>query len=234
VKRPINDPQFDERLPRTPPRWSAWKITGVIIASVGGLAIIASLVFALYMLRIVKDIRERVDRPDPYTDSLLAQIEAEDKRNDSLESIDIFHSTITGIRGHERVEVPYMSDRATLLRLFGRADSTTSSSQICYRLQRTLRYHYSGSFIDVDPDDAAFMRSIDLFLNPDVQIRIGDLTLTRRTTLKQFKRLFPISGRMRSDRGYKLRPLGGRDEEFVLFSFDEKDRLASIHYVVDC
>lgn len=234
MKRPVNDPNFDPRTPRPRQRWRAWKIVGVVLASLFGLFVIASVVLVLYMLRVVQETRERISVRDPYADSIVAEMRAEDRRNDSLETIDIFHSTITGIRGHERLELPYMSDRSTLLRLLGRADSATPSSRVCYRLHRTLHYHYGSSYVDVDPDDAAFMRSIDLFANPDMKVRIGALTLSRRTTLNEFKRNFPISGRMRKAQGYALRPAGGLEDEFVLLSFDQKDRLAAIHYQVDC
>lgn len=130
--------------------------------------------------------------------------------------------------------MPYESQRDSITRLLGRADSTTPTSSACDPYDTQLHF-YGSNIIDVDSSGKAVMRSIDLFANPGVKISAGQFILSRTTMLTGFARRFQFSAGNKLPQGYHgLRPLPGKQGKLLHLTFDNQGKLAYVHYYLGC
>jgi hypothetical protein len=156
-----------------------------------------------------------------------------DPIEDSAERIDILRATVTGLRGYERITIPYASHRDTITRLLGNPTSVAPSNVVC--LPKTLLHYYGRNTIEIDSDGKAVMRKIDLMSNPEIEVSAGQFILSRRTTLSSYQRRFPYSADHRTPQGYYiLRPVRRKPGERLHLTFDTDGHLAYIQYYMGC
>jgi hypothetical protein len=147
MKRPVNSPGWEER--RLAERESShlWRS---ILKAIGVLMFLLIVGVGLVGLKFMRKLSKHIERQEISMQRLDSLHNSWDRSiatttEDSLEKIDLQNATVTGRRDLEMIEIPFVSDRAELESLLGRADSVTAD-----HCSRKSRLHYRSSIIEID------------------------------------------------------------------------------------